>query len=91
MEVVAGWVFEDVGVGGGGGFARCGYGGFCFVSSVWGWSMVVSAVRLRPCVVGDGFYALHWKVLSWLEFGRCVKILRVLRRGGLCEMLVGVV
>ena len=41
-----------------------GMEGFVFVSSVWGWDMVVSAVRLRPCVVGDGFHALHWKMFS---------------------------
>jgi hypothetical protein len=40
----------------------------------------VSVVRLRPLVVGDGFHALHWKMLSWLEFGRCMRVLRVLRR-----------
>jgi len=54
--------------------------GLVFVSSVWGWGMVVSAVRFRPCVVEYGLHALHLKMLSWLEFGRCVRILRVLRR-----------
>jgi hypothetical protein len=48
-------------------------------SSIWGWDMVVSVVKLRLCVVGEGFYALHWKMLSWLKFGRCMRVLRVLR------------
>jgi hypothetical protein len=42
--------------------------------------MVVSAIRLRPCLVGDGFHALYENMLSWLEFGRCVRVLRVLHR-----------
>ena len=40
--------------------------------------MVVSAVRLRPCVAGGGIHALHWNMLSWLEFG-CFRVLRGLR------------
>ena len=57
-----------------------GMEGFVSVSSVWGCDMVVLAVRLRPYVVGDGFHALLWKMLSWLEFGRRVRVLLVLRR-----------
>jgi len=37
-------------------------------SSIWGWIMGMSGVRLRPCVVGEGFHALHWKMLSWFRF-----------------------
>ena len=68
------WEWVGAGVSRGAGME-----GFVIVSSIWGWGMVVSAVRLKPCVVGDGFLALHWKMLSWLEFDRCVRILRVLR------------
>jgi len=42
--------------------------------------MLVSVVRLRPCVVEDGFHALYWNMLSWLEVGRCMRVLRILRR-----------
>ena len=40
--------------------------------------MVVSEiVVLRTCAVGDGFHALHWKMLSWLGCG--TNVLRCLR------------
>ena len=42
--------------------------------------MVVSFVRLRPCVVGIGLHVLQWKMSSWLELGRCMRFLHVLRR-----------
>jgi hypothetical protein len=42
--------------------------------------MIVSVVGLRLCVVGDGFHILHLNMLSWLGCGRCVRVLRVLRR-----------
>jgi len=42
--------------------------------------MVLSRVGLRPCVVEDGFHALHWKMLRYLEFGCCMRVLRVFRR-----------
>ena len=28
-------------------------------SAIWGLGVVVSVVGLKPCVVGDGFHALH--------------------------------
>jgi len=40
--------------------------------------MVVSAIRLRPCVAGGGIRALHWNMLSWLELD-CFRELRGLR------------
>jgi len=55
VQVVAGWLFRDVGVGGGGGYLGCGYGGFwvflvylgmgygsvgCKIEAVCGWGRV---------------------------------------------------
>ncbi len=53
---------------------------FRSASVVCGLGMVVAGVGLGACVVGDGFQALHWNMLSWSEFGRCTGVLRVLRR-----------
>ena len=49
-------------------------------SDIWGLDVVVSVIGLRLCVVGDGFRALHWNMLSWLEFACWAWALRVLRR-----------
>jgi len=57
-----------------------GIGKVEFTLFICGLGMAVSIVGLRPFVVGDGFHALHWNMLSWLEVGRCTWVLRGLRR-----------
>jgi len=66
-----------------------GMEGFGSFSSIWGWGTEVPVERSRPCVVGKGFHALHWKMLSWLEFGRCMWVLRILRRGWVVRDICG--
>jgi len=66
-----------------------GMEGIGSVSSIWGWGVVVSGVGLRPCVVGGGFHALYWNMLSWLEFGRYTWVLRCLRRGWVLQDVSG--
>ena len=52
-----------------------------FVSGIlWGWLGLESGVRLRLCVVGEGFHPLHWKILSWLVVDFCTRGFLVLRR-----------
>jgi hypothetical protein len=53
-------------------------------SSMWVWSVEGYGVRLRLCVLGEGFHALHWKMLSWFVFDCCVRALRFFR----CEWIV---
>ena len=48
--------WEWVGVGVLWGVGMWGVGS---ASDIWGLGVVVSVVGLRPCVVGDGFHALH--------------------------------
>ena len=45
---------------------------FGFVSGVEGLGVLVVVVVLRTYVVGDGFHALHWNMLSW--FGCCTNV-----------------
>ena len=63
--------------------------GVLWVVGIWGigsaatilaLGIVVLALGLWPCVVGDGFHALHGNMLSWLDFARWIWILRVLRQ-----------
>ena len=69
MGVAVGCLFSGVGFG----------SGFWVFIVFLGWSMGVSDVRVRPCVVGEGFHALHWKMLSWFVFGCLMRALRILR------------
>ena len=49
-------------------------------SAIRGLCMVVSAVGLRPCVVGDESHALHLNILSRLELTRWAWVFLGLRR-----------
>ena len=64
-------------------------GGVDLLSVCVGPSMVSRVLMLRACVVGDGFHALHWKMLSclccWASFLRCLVVVGLLggESGGL--------
>ena len=60
---LAGWSKVEVG-------SVSSVGRWGFVSKfLWGWVGLVSGVKLRLCVVGEGFQPLHWKIFSWLVVG----------------------
>ena len=58
-------------------------------SVVWRVGMAVTVMGLRAWAAGDGFQALHWNVLSWSEFGRCTRVLRVFHREWVVRIVMG--
>ena len=69
-----------MGVGGSGVFVGCGHGESCVRLVYSGMGHGGVGCKIEAMCGLDGFHALHWKMLSWIEFGRCVRVLRVLRR-----------
>ncbi len=66
-------------------FASCGWGKFGVscgeslgengsVSGIEELGVLMVFMLLRTCVIGDGFYALHWNMLSWFRY--CTNVFR---------------
>ena len=80
LLVSCGWGMFGVSVGRG----VDGYGSVLGVESL-GVSMV--GLVPRACMVGDGFHALHWNMLSWV--GCCIGVFRGFHFGWVVRDVVG--
>jgi hypothetical protein len=64
-------------------------GGLGSASVGWGLGMVLWDVERRACAAKNGFQALHYNMLSRFEFGDCMGVLRVFRRGWVVRVAIG--
>ncbi len=72
------------GVSGDADLGGLGYALVGWVSDVGAW-----VVGWKARAASDGFHALHWNMFSWFEFGGCMGVLHVFRRGWVVLCMIG--